>query len=36
MFCIMRTILNLDDSVLQAARALSRQRGKPIGVVISE
>ncbi len=32
----MRTILNLDDDVLQAARALSRRRGKPIGVVISE
>jgi len=32
----MRTTLNLDDDVLQAARALSRRRGKPIGVVISE
>jgi hypothetical protein len=36
MLCIMRTTLNLDDDVLQAARALSRRRGKPIGVVISE
>ncbi len=36
MLCIMRTTLNLDDDVLQAARALPRRRGKPIGVVISE
>ena len=32
----MRTTLDLDDDVLQAARALARRRGKPIGVVISE
>ena len=31
-----RRHLDLDDDVLQAARALSRRRGKPIGVVISE
>ncbi|MDQ3776392.1 MAG: hypothetical protein M3461_19550 [Pseudomonadota bacterium] len=29
----MRATLDLDDDVLQAARALSRRRGKPIGVV---
>ena len=36
MFSIMRTTLTLDDDVLESARALSTQRGVPIGTVISE
>ena len=32
----MRTTLNLDDDVLEAARALSQQRGQAIGTVVSE
>ena len=36
MLCIMRTTLNLDDDVLQAARALSQRRRQPVGAVISE
>lgn len=32
----MRTTLNLDNDVLEAARALSRRRGQPIGIVVSE
>ena len=36
MLCTVRTTLNLDDDVLKAGPPLSRRRGKPIGVVISE
>jgi hypothetical protein len=36
MIRIMRTTVNIDDDVFQAARALSRQRGVPVGTVISE
>ncbi len=36
MLDIMRTTLNLDDDVLEAARALSKRRGQPIGSVISD
>jgi hypothetical protein len=36
MFRIMRTTLNLDDDVLEAARALSEQRGQSIGAVVSD
>ncbi|MGB7838262.1 MAG: hypothetical protein WBL40_09140 [Terrimicrobiaceae bacterium] len=32
----MRTILSLDDDVLEAARSVSEQRRVPLGVVISE
>ena len=32
----MRTTLNLDDDVLEAARSLSEARGIPIGAVLSE
>jgi hypothetical protein len=32
----MRTTLNLDDDVLESARALAEQRGQPIGAVISD
>jgi hypothetical protein len=31
-----RTTLNLDDDVLEAARALAERRSQPIGVVVSE
>lgn len=31
----MRTTLNLDDDLLQAARSLARQRGESIGAVVS-
>lgn len=36
MLNIMRTTLNLDDDVLEAARAMSERRGQPIGAVISD
>jgi hypothetical protein len=32
----MRTTLSLDDDVLEAVRALAKERGAPIGTVISE
>lgn len=32
----MRTTLTLDDDVLASARALARQRGVPIGAVVSD
>jgi hypothetical protein len=31
----MRTTLNLDDDLLQAARSLARQRGESLGAVVS-
>lgn len=36
MLRIMRTTLNLDDDVLDAARALAERRGQPVGTVLSE
>lgn len=32
----MRTTLNLDDDVLESTRALAKQRGLPMGTVVSE
>ena len=32
----MRTTLNLDDDVMEAARAIAERRGQSIGIVISE
>lgn len=32
----MRTTINLDDDLLDAARALAERRGQPIGVVLSD
>lgn len=35
MLNIVRTTLDLDDDVLEAARAMSERRGQPLGAVIS-
>ena len=32
----MRTVLNLDDDVLESARAIAAQRGLPIDTVVSD
>ena len=36
MFSFMRTTLNLDDDVIETARALASQKGKSLGEVVSE
>jgi hypothetical protein len=36
MLLFMRTTLNLDDDVLESARAIADQRGVPIGTVVSD
>ncbi|MGI8510989.1 MAG: hypothetical protein ACR2MQ_16905 [Gemmatimonadaceae bacterium] len=36
MLNIVRTTLNLDDDVLEAARTMSKRRGQPIGAMISD
>lgn len=36
MLLAVRTTLNLDDDVLESARALAAQRRQPIGAVISD
>lgn len=33
---MMRTTLNLDDEVLEAARSLAESTGRPLGAVVSE
>ena len=36
MFCPMRTTIDIDDDVLQAARELAENRGTTLGRVLSE
>jgi hypothetical protein len=33
---LMRTTITIDDDVLSAARAIARQRNKPVGRIVSE
>ena len=35
MFCIVRTTLNLDDDVLETAKAIAARQSKPLGDVVS-
>ena len=35
MFCIVRTTLNLDDDVLETAKAIAARQRKPLGDVVS-
>ena len=32
----MRTTLNIDDEILEAARSIAEERGLPVGAVLSE